>query len=621
MEALYDDQPDSFGNTVLFDRSPGTYIGLLELALSLDGKHAYVISRDAVSTFIRDQATGRLAFSQLLQNFDEDDEGNLVSGLQSPSDMVLSGDGKHLYIVNWGQAGVAAFSRSNETGALVFVASYKDGDYFLNNGVGLAISPDGGFLYARGQFETLVYKRNSMDGTLNIIETLNDGRQINLPRSLQVAPDGNRVYIANTYFDQIAIFDRNPLSGRLSFHSELPNAPGSCNLISGLDEPIAVALSPDETHLYAVSYGSHSIVIFERDAATGHIRFVDALIDGAVDHQGNTILGMRHPKSVVVSADGASVYVVTVGDGSVGSGAIVAFRRLSTGLLQFIASYQSDEPGFGGSAIAITADGSSVYSASTNFGIARFSRHSSTGALTFQDTTMEVFGSYSYGLAIAGDLLATVHNFPSELTLFSIDTAHGALTLVQRLQENEIDPAGTTITGLSSVASVALSPQGNQAYTLGRDGLIVVFDRDSKSGLFTLLQRIDLGGPAAKSSPPQIDYPELTISADGQWLYVADFGENRLFQLQRNDETGRLTLVSTLQQGQLSDQGRMVRGATGPTGVATTADGAHAYVASLGADVILVAGTVEIDFTNGFEIPVEQMSCYLPDLISVDASQ
>ncbi len=90
----------------------------------------------------------------------------------------------------------------------------------------------------------------------------------------------------------------------------------SLALIEALYGVSGLAVSPDGAHLYATGQFDDAISVFTRNATTGALTFVEVLREG--DVQGLlTIEGLDGAESVVVSPDGAHVYVAGFNDGAV----------------------------------------------------------------------------------------------------------------------------------------------------------------------------------------------------------------------------------------------------------------------------------------------------------------
>src|SRR5262249_42442556 len=91
-------------------------------AVSPDGLHVYIAGNadNAVVTFGRDPATGALTWLGAEQN-----GVNGVDGLDGPHEVLVSPDGRHVYVAS--DQSVAVFARDIATGHLTYVQHQKHG--------------------------------------------------------------------------------------------------------------------------------------------------------------------------------------------------------------------------------------------------------------------------------------------------------------------------------------------------------------------------------------------------------------------------------------------------------------------------------------------------------------
>jgi hypothetical protein len=155
----------------------------------------------------------------------------------------------------------------------------------------------------------------------------------------------------------VAVFSRNAATGMLSFVEALVDGVGG---VDGLAEAWSVAVSPDGANVYASGKLDNAVAVFRRDAATGRLSFVEAQLDGA-----GGVEGLGGAWLVAVSPDGASVYAAGASDD-----AIAHFRRESGGALVFVEARADGVDGVDGlddaRGVTPSPDGAHVYATGTN---------------------------------------------------------------------------------------------------------------------------------------------------------------------------------------------------------------------------------------------------------------
>ncbi len=189
------------------------------LALSPDGRHLYTASLNdnAISTFSRNELTGRLTFLQVLS----DGVGG-VDGLDQAASVVVSRDGGQVYVAGSRDDAIAIFTRDAATGLLTFAQSLKNGVSGvtgLDGVIALALSPDNRFLYADGFFDDtlVVFPRNETTGLLGTATIYKDSVAgldgLDGAHGIAISPDGSSVYVGG-YLDNALVGFRAPLRTR-----------------------------------------------------------------------------------------------------------------------------------------------------------------------------------------------------------------------------------------------------------------------------------------------------------------------------------------------------------------------------------------------------------------------
>ena len=297
-------------------------IGANAITVAPDGRHVYAVSvfDDAIVTFARNPSTGELDFAGCL----EDTGGPTtcpstggVDGLDGPSDVVVSPDGRSIYVISDNDNAVASFNRNPTTGALTFVEFDADGAGGvdgLDGAEGARVSPDGKHVYVVSSVDSSIaaFSRNPATGGLTFVEFEDDGVAgvdgIAGANEVVVSPDGRHVYSASRIDSSIAAFSRNPATGALQFVEFEDDGAGG---VDGLLNASGVAITADGKHVYGVGFGDDAMAAFSRNPTTGALAFLEFEDDGVNDpgDPGGTVDGLDGANALETSPDGTSVYV------------------------------------------------------------------------------------------------------------------------------------------------------------------------------------------------------------------------------------------------------------------------------------------------------------------------
>jgi 6-phosphogluconolactonase (cycloisomerase 2 family) len=259
------------------------------LAVSPDRSKLLVGGGDytEASLYDRSPVTGELVW---VESFDKATIFNL-------QDIVFSPDGRHVYGVDEGQDHVVAFEFGVSPGALTPIQEIGTiaGDF-----PALTISSDGSSVYVTVElFDSVVHcSRDPVSGELTIVDShQNSAAGQDDPRSPEVSPDGTSLYLVGRGGDAVLVYDRDPATGELSFlESHIDGVAG----VTGLEAPRALAVSRDGANVYAVADGS--IAVFDRNPATGALTFVEAMLE-----LGTGGVGLSWAWDVSVSPDDRAV--------------------------------------------------------------------------------------------------------------------------------------------------------------------------------------------------------------------------------------------------------------------------------------------------------------------------
>ena len=131
-------------------------------------------------------------------------------------------------------------------------------------------------------------------------------------------------------------------------------------------------------------------------------------------------------------------------------------------------------------------------------------------------------------------------------------------------------------------SDIAISPDGEHAYVTGEaDNSIAVFHLDTSSNKLNLIKVLDSSTVTELQAPAA-----MTISADGQHAYVASLTNNAILEFYRNIATGELTFIGSVKNGDIATSGTIV-GLSAPIAVAMSHDGAYLYAAALSGDAVV----------------------------------
>lgn len=244
--------------------------GASAAAISRDGTNVYVVGAldDAIVVFERDPETGTLDFLEYHQ-----DGVDGVENLRSPSDVVVSPDGRHVYVTSELDDSLGVFRRVS-FGRLGFVrsyVSYVDGIWGIGGASAVTVSPDGTLVFVTGRFEDslAVFSRSptSDDLILSDVESSYYGSPgLTGASDVSVSPDGRHVYATGEIDDAIAIFAKDPTQDAIAFVDWLPNG---VNGVTGLSGASSITLDKMGAFAFATGSWSDALAVFSRESSTG----------------------------------------------------------------------------------------------------------------------------------------------------------------------------------------------------------------------------------------------------------------------------------------------------------------------------------------------------------------
>ena len=137
------------------------------------------------------------------------------------------------------------------------------------------------------------------------------------------------------------------------------------------------------------------------------------------------------------------------------------------------------------------------------------------------------------------------------------------------------------VTGLKFASSVSVSDNGEHVYVAGfQDNSICWFDRNSTTGALTYSGRINQGLNGADGLSGVL---HVVLSPDGKHAYAESWWNNSISWFDRNQSTGVSTYV-----GSLKDGNNGVDGLLRANSIAISPDGKSVYTSGFDDDAVLV---------------------------------
>ncbi|HEX8103343.1 MAG TPA: beta-propeller fold lactonase family protein [Solirubrobacteraceae bacterium] len=262
----------------------------------------------------------------------------LGAGLAGAGALAVSPDGRTVYAAAPGSDSVAILDRApdgilvQKPGAAGCVANAGTDGCADARGLGtpqmLVLSPDGRNVYVVGRdSESIAVFDRAADGTLTqkpggagcVAHTGGDGCRTGFALdglwTVTLSPDGRTLYAAAYEADAVTAFAR-AADGTLTQRTG-PGAcvadtgGGQCGDATALDGAISVTVSPDGENAYVAGIESQAVAVFDR-AADGTLKQktgTDACVSDTGEPPCRDGNGMPVPDVAAVSPDGRSVYV------------------------------------------------------------------------------------------------------------------------------------------------------------------------------------------------------------------------------------------------------------------------------------------------------------------------
>jgi uncharacterized repeat protein (TIGR01451 family) len=283
--------------------------GAVDIVVTPDGRFVYVAGHDAdaIAVFARDAATGLLTWQSKVQ------DGELgVDGIGGISTLALSPDGRHLYAGGAADQALAGFALNAGSGALTQIALLRQGQGGVNglNGISdLAFGSEGALLFATATVNRSVtaFRRVVASGALSYAVGIEDG-QVGVSASLlapsAVAVAGEQVFVADALGDAVNLL-RFVDGASPAFELDEVVALDA-DATNGTQQPVALAYAADQARLYVAS------------AASGQLHLY-SLLDTQAERLASypAALALNQPSAMVLAPEFRQLYLVSSGDGVV----------------------------------------------------------------------------------------------------------------------------------------------------------------------------------------------------------------------------------------------------------------------------------------------------------------
>lgn len=334
--------------------------------------------------------------------------------------------------------------------------------------------------------------------------------------------------------------------------------------------------------------------------------------DAGEDACAQSTSGLDGAHSVVVSADGASVYVA----GGQDSAIVHLARDSGTGALVpagCVSDADAGDPGCAGTAdglegaasVALSPDGESVYAASfADDAIVRLDRDTSTGALSPAGCVSDSdSGDPGCGQSTDGlDDPAAVTVSPDGESVYATSFTDDAIVRFDRDAGGELTPAGCiddndapdgpddcagSADGLDAASAAEVSPDGKSLYVAAfGDSAIARFIRDPDTGELSSAGCVDdhdEGKDGCAQSANGLDAAiSVTVSPDGRSVYATGIHDDAIVRFGRDTADGALTPAGCVDDTETGDDtcAQHHSGLNGAHAVEVSADGRSLYAAA-----------------------------------------
>lgn len=390
--------------------------------------------------------------------------------------VVISPDGRNLYVASSKSNAIAIFTRNASTGALTQPA-----------GAGGCISQDG-------------------------IGGCATGVGLVGPNSVAVSPDGTTVYATAVGSSAVTVLHRDATTGALAQAQDgsgciADAATTGCVTGRALKGADVVVVSPDGANVYVGAFFGNAVAVFTRDTTTGTLtQPADTTGCLAAATAGcATGLALLSPEGLAISPDGATVYVAAAASSAVD----ILVRNPSTGAL----SQAGDGTGCivntalagcstgvrigGANAVAVSPAGDDVYATSLfSNTVTSFTRSATSGTLTQQTGTNAcVIYVLAVGCSLGRAMSAPegIVVAPDGATAYAASFTSGAINVLERNTAGSLiqkrGRAGCQATSATPGCVTARAMQGVSSLAVSADGKFL-YGGSNKSNAVTVFKRV-----------------------------------------------------------------------------------------------------------------------------------
>ena len=267
----------------------GAGLGGRGLAVSRDSRLVFTsdgASTSTISVWRLNADDGRLEEVAQYTEGGTDPAGNTVRGLASVWDVVLSPDGRLLFVTSRGGnslGGALSVWGVNPSGTLVQIdvhvsagASDTEG---LNRIAGAAVTPNGRLLFAGSFHSNLdnstlgIWRVNAEASAVSFVRTLSDRRMLPRPRVVTLGPDGRFLFVSSQVFadsatDPLSVYEVNAAEENLASVASYGEDDGGDDDILG--STIGLAATREVLAVAEIAQGS--IALWQKDD-DGTLRF------------------------------------------------------------------------------------------------------------------------------------------------------------------------------------------------------------------------------------------------------------------------------------------------------------------------------------------------------------